>query len=504
MAVDLIIPKLLGLLPEFCIQHYANTPVFTQISNKIKKDIYPEEYLKRVCHIANALKKAKIKSGDIVMTLMKSNYEWNFLDTAISRLGAIHLPFYKINMELMHAVSNLNIKLCITNSEETKLKQIVQEKFSTLSFEELKNSISTKNNALDTCPQANISENDAAYIMYSFDSNSTIRPFLIPHRNFLTLAKQTSLLLPLNLGERYLSLLPVSKVFERSVQLAHLLLACNIYYVQTSAFPSTIIKNSEAQSCSIVPSLLEYPLRVPPELKIKYGKNNIRFHTAEDEDLKMFYGNKFRHFICGGAALKTDIANLYFKSNIPIFNGYGLTQSSGAFTMNTYKNNKIGSVGICIGNNKIKFNSEKEILIKGETVVDYFFDKNELKLIKNDDWLKTGDIGYMDKSGFLYIEGNKRAVFKMSNGLFLDANNHEKKLSELFNCQVMLCRSINGELHLILDKKLSIKEHAMLHNYRIIDFAAYSFYSYSETKHIPAARPYFYEYNGTEKILHQI
>lgn len=497
------IPRILGYLPEFCQQYYTEAPVFIQHEYSEIRKIYSDEYYRESCRLAQALRKMKISKGDVVLTLMKSGYQWNFIDTAISRIGAIHLPLYQVNLEFFHAIKNIDIKLIITdnNLQSPNIEMDIPEiRFSDLSILISDFDIDYKQ-SIDT----DIQEDDPAYIFYSFDHSSTLRAYVFNHRQVVHWAIEGSMLLPLEPGSIYLSLLPVSKVFERSTQLAHIFLGCTIYYSQSNTFPSVIINESKADSCSIVPSLLRYPFKVNNELKNKYGKNTVSYENIDKNDLRSFYGNKIKHLICGGAPIHHKTEDEYFDAGLPVFNGWGLTQSFGAFTMNTHFANKRGSVGRLIGDNKLDICHNGEILIDGPTVAGFYFeDKKIKKCDRIGNYIRTGDTGYLDHDSYLHLSGNLKEVFKMPNGLFLFASKHEKNLAKALDCNVMLCRDYEGYLHLQVEKKLNENEIKMLRNFRIIDFAAYSIHSISQNRHITKKRPYFYEYMGDEIFLRTV
>ncbi|PLW92957.1 MAG: hypothetical protein C0592_08135 [Marinilabiliales bacterium] len=443
----------------------------------------------------------RISKGDVVMTLMNSTYQWNFIDTAINRIGAIHLPLYQVNIEFFHAIKNVAIKLIITDNDLQSPN--LQEDIPEIRLSDLTNLVADSEIEPDTS-HASLLPGDAAYIFYSFDHNSVLRAYVFTNENIINWAKEGSMLLPLETGSKYLSLLPVSKVFERSTQLAHIFLGCSIQYSQAGAFPSKTINESQADSCSIVPSLLRYPFRLNnAEQENKYGKKrSIKYDAIDKKDLREFYGNKIKHLICGGAPIHHQTEDEYFENELPVFNGWGLTQSLGAFTMNTHFANKRGSVGRAIGDNKLDICKTGEILISGPTVSDHCLENKKLKKCDRlGEFIRTGDIGHVDHDGYLHIDGSIREVFKMPNGLFLFTAKHEKDLAQALDCKVLLCRDYEGLLHLQVEKTLNENEIKMLRSLRIVDFAAYTIHSISQNKDISEKRPYFYEYQGDEVFL---
>jgi long-chain acyl-CoA synthetase len=100
-----------------------------------------------------------------------------------------------------------------------------------------------------------------------------------------------------------------------------------------------------------------------------------------------------------------------------VFEGYGLSESASVVALNTEKHNKIGSVGKPLPHVTIQFSEENEILVKGANLLGYtgeIYGNNDAEI--TDGFIKTGDIGYMDDDGFLYINGRKKNIFITSFG----------------------------------------------------------------------------------------
>ena len=115
----------------------------------------------------------------------------------------------------------------------------------------------------------------------------------------------------------------------------------------------------------------------------------------------------------GGAHVSKKLLQRAAALNIPVFEGYGLSESASVVALNTEKTNKIGSVGKPLPHVVIQFSEENEILVKGANLLGY---TGETAKEITDSFIKTGDIGYMDDEGFLFINGRKKNIFITSFG----------------------------------------------------------------------------------------
>jgi long-chain acyl-CoA synthetase len=148
--------------------------------------------------------------------------------------------------------------------------------------------------------------------------------------------------------------------------------------------------------------------------------NNIFYWIAEKlvfKKIKILVGNRFRFFISGGAPLASHIERFFFAVGIKIFQGYGLTETTSGATANTPTAFKFGSIGKPFKGTQIKISEDGEICINGPGVmVGYYNKPMETSKVLVDGWLYTGDIGYVDNDGFLYITDRKKDLIITSGG----------------------------------------------------------------------------------------
>jgi len=131
-------------------------------------------------------------------------------------------------------------------------------------------------------------------------------------------------------------------------------------------------------------------------------------------------GGKLRIVMSGGAPLSKEMAEFFWAVGIPIYQGYGLTETSPVLTSN-YPQNRVGSSGRPIANVQIRIADDGEILATGPCVMQGYYKAPEATrdVLSEDGWFKTGDIGYLDKDNYLFITDRKKDLLKTAGGKFV-------------------------------------------------------------------------------------
>jgi len=133
-------------------------------------------------------------------------------------------------------------------------------------------------------------------------------------------------------------------------------------------------------------------------------------------------GGELELLVCGSAALQTRLSKVFCAANIPVMEGYGLTETSPVISVNDMRNGgfRVGTVGRVIDGVEVKIAEDGEILCKGPNVmIGYYKDEEKTNEVLANGYFHTGDIGEIDSDGFLKITDRKKEMFKTSGGKYI-------------------------------------------------------------------------------------
>ena len=202
-------------------------------------------------------------------------------------------------------------------------------------------------------------------------------------------------------------------------------------------------------------------------LKFGIDKRKKLFHTIVDS-----LGGKLDFMVCGGAPLNSVLIEEFSKWDIDIYNGYGITECSPIISVNSKVENRLGSVGKPLENVKVRIDSPDEagrgeICISGPTVMrEYYKDTEQTSQAVRDGWYHTGDIGYLDEEGYLFVTGRIKNLIILANG--------ENITPELLEDKIKTYRLVNEVVVYGKDDKIAAeiypdKDYAQMHKIQDIE-----------------------------------
>jgi long-chain acyl-CoA synthetase len=146
--------------------------------------------------------------------------------------------------------------------------------------------------------------------------------------------------------------------------------------------------------------------------------------------VKAAFGGRVRIFLSGGAPLGIDTARWFASAGMPVWEGYGLTETSPVIAINSGVAQRMGSVGKPLPNVELKFAEDGELLVRGPFIFGGYWQKPAFnaECFDADGWFRTGDIGHLDADGFLYITDRKKELLKTSGGKLVAPQPIENKL----------------------------------------------------------------------------
>ena len=426
---------------------------------------------------------------DKVAILSKNRPEWVMLDLAVQQIGAILTPIYPtINVnELEFVLNDAEVKLVFVNDEETFHKvTTVKAKVPSLreifTFEHVAGARHWKEMLVN--PTEDIKKNirsisdsigyeDLATIIYTSGTTGTPKGVMLSHRNIVSNVMACIPCFPPGERNKALSFLPLNHIFERMVTYLYLFNGTAIYYAESFETIGDNLKEVKPQMFTTVPRLLEkvYDKIMAKGNELKGIKRKLFFWAHDlankyeiNKSLPLSYrlqlamankiifskwrealGNNLKCIVSGGAAAQVRLIRIFTAAQIPIMEGYGLTETSPVISVNRYnvEERMFGTVGPLIDKIEVKIAEDGEILCKGPNIMMGYYKRDDLtKEVIHDGWFLTGDIGTMVNGRFLKITDRKKELFKTSGGKYVAPLPIENKLKEsVYVEQVMVVGS---------------------------------------------------------------
>ncbi len=432
---------------------YSDTYGQTKAVALKTKDGYEEisyiDLKRRAKKFANYLMdNADVQRGDRIAICCESRPEFAVGIFASIQTGAITVPLdVKLTVpEHTHILNDCKPKILLCSSHylehALELKQNVDsiEQIYVLDDENREHpeilSVSSCDADIEKSYHRARSMDETALIVYTSGTTGNPKGVMISFGNIYAQMRDFEKLLKLSKDNTLLSILPLNHLLELNVGFFGMLfMGAKIVYIK-SLNPkelSSAMKEKQVTNMIVVPLVakmlknsVDKQLKKQPKYAqeifnvmyavAKYMPRNIRrlmFKSIIDG-----FGGKFECFISGGAPLEADIAEFFERIGIPAFEGYGLTETSPVISTNHYKAHKIGTVGKPLPSVTAKISDQGEILVTGPNLMQGYYNKPEMtaEVIDEDGWFHTGDIGEIDKDGFIKITGRIKNMIVLGGG----------------------------------------------------------------------------------------
>jgi long-chain acyl-CoA synthetase len=428
-----------------------------------------KEYLEKANTISRGLLNLGVNKNDKIAIISSNNRtEWHICDIGILQIGAQNVPIYPTisSEDYEYILNHSESTYCFVSDIEVynKIKKIkanvpgLKEIYSFNDIEGCKNwkDILTLGNDISTQNEVeerknNVLTTDLATIIYTSGTTGRPKGVMLSHQNIVSDVLMSATRVPLRAGDtKALSFLPICHVFERMLTYLYQYYGISIYFAESIEKISDNLKEVNPHVMSVVPRLLEkvydkiyakgdglsgikkvlffWALDLGMEYK-PYGENGWWYEFKLKIARKLIFskwqeglGGQLELLVCGSAALQTRLTKVFCAANIPVMEGYGLTETSPVITVNDMRNNgfRVGSVGKVLEGVDIKIAEDGEILCKGPNVmIGYYKDEVQTNEVIKNGYFHTGDIGEVDSDGFLKITDRKKEMFKTSGGKYV-------------------------------------------------------------------------------------
>lgn len=366
-----------------------------------------------------------IGEGSRVVLVSENQPEWCIAYLAVSQLGATVVPIDAQTpieeilslTEFTEAKSILASEAVIANSETRFAKSEVP----VLNINQFKHIVSSDKNLPADFPSVKISPDSVASIIFTMGTTVDPKGAMLTHGGFISNVKAVAKALPPTDSERILSALPLYHALSFSCSLLMALYSGTTATYVNAFRPTTLLKTMREDKTTAfigVPRLFQL-------LQSTIERQAIREETpgsCYEEKTQNVMGGHIRVLVSGGAALADTVYDGFQKFGLTLYQGYGMTETAPVLSVNPYQNSRRGSVGLPVEG--VEFRIDKpdkngigEIVAKGPSNMKGYF-KNPIATDNTirDGWLYTGDLGYIDDEGFLYITGHCKDVIVPASG----------------------------------------------------------------------------------------
>lgn len=446
--------------------------MFTRPANYEWVNVTGKEFIDEVFEVAQGLIALGVEQGDRIALISATRYEWSLLDYAIWAAGAASVPVYPSSSasQVRWIIEDSGAVLAITETREHSelVENLVLQDDGEPNLKgspsQLRRVLEINSSAIDTLKFegrsvgtdevsariAATNTDDLASLVYTSGTTGRPKGCILTHRNWLSEARALTTN-PIGVfavpGSHTLTFLPLAHVFSRAVSIA--VAICGASQNHWSDFSTISIEFARSRPNVIlgVPRVFEkvrnsaaskaadsgiksFLFEQSEKIAIEYSKaldtpdgpdrllkiKHKLFDKLVYSTIRQGVGGNVRYCITGGSAMGHDLLHWFRGIGVPIYEGYGLTETAAAAAVD-YVDQSIGTVGPPLGGVTLRINDDGEVCIKGGMVFEgYWNDHEATEEAFEDGWYNTGDLGEIDDDGKLTITGRKKDLIVTAGG----------------------------------------------------------------------------------------
>ena len=464
---------------------HPERPVFKFKENGEWKEHFIDEYIEKVNLISYALMHLGVKKGENIGLISAGRPEWNYVDFGVQQTGAVLLPIYPTISEedyqyilndaqvRLLVVENANLYKKISNIRE-KLPQLenlctivpVEGVKSIDDIYEIGRRYVAENPDAPAQLQAikdAITTDDICTMIYTSGTTGVPKGAMLTHRGLIMNVQEIKES-PGKTWTKALSWLPMCHIYERMMGYLYQWLCFTIAYAESIAKVGDNCKEISPNMMACVPRFIEkvydkifrkgekmtgiskkifdWAIDLAFEYDLDESKLSAWYKLQKKIADKLVYksiresmGGELYMLVSGGATIQPRLTRFFSCVGLDLYEGYGLTECSPliAVTNSNKKGRKIGSVGFAMREIEVRIDPEtNEIQCRGGNVMKGYYNQPELtaQAIDKDGWFHTGDTGFFDPDGYLFITGRTKSMFKTSMGKYINPEVIEEKMKQ--------------------------------------------------------------------------
>lgn len=514
-------------LNELLAYHHAKHARPKQLNYKAGghwRGFSSDEIVAHVRARALGLYQLGVRKDDHVGLLAENSPEWVMTDFAIVANGAAGVPLYitQMTQQIEYILKDAGVSILVVSSKPLfdRVQPIISQSFikhvviispfasgeKIITMEALERNGAELDAQQPTLYDAicnAVKPDDMATLMYTSGTTGSPKGVVLTHRNLVSNAVDAGADVEWHPAtDVVFSFLPLTHIFEKTMINMYLYHGVPVWFAESLEKLAENLLEVKPTIMASVPRMLE---KVYDRILTKGGE----LHGAKKKlfdwslalakqydpwiDHSLWYrirlgiasalvfskwraavGGCFRLILSGSAPLHPDLARVFLAAGFPVIQGYGLTETSPVVTVNRFERNKLGSTGPPIENVEVKIADDGEILVKGPNVMKGFYNAPEKTAeVFEDGWFKTGDVGYLDSDGFLFITDRKKDLIKKSSGKFVAPGHIEADLrtSRFIEHAAVIGDGRKFAIAILFPKFLNLKSWADEHNITIANYA---------------------------------
>ena len=480
------------------VKLYKNEPLSAIVGQKAMNY---DEFMQKVQQMVELLKINNISKGDKVLLLSENMPNWGIAYFAITYFGAVVVPvlvdFHTSDVHhiLRHSEAKAvfvsdkhlstiqecnesNVQFVINLDTLQIINELTNKDYISKIKQKTKKVTQKLTNSYDNISKPN--EDDMAAIIYTSGTTGHSKGVMLSHKNLVTNALSTHSKVKILKSDIFLSILPLAHTFECTVGLiVPILHGSSIYYIDKAPTPSVLLKSFETirpTAILSVPLIMEkiYKNKIMATFNKSWLLRNLykvplirkRLNKIAGKKLLKIFGGRLNMFVIGGAALSPFVEQFLIEAEFPYVIGYGLTETAPMLAgTRVGDKTKIKSTGSAMYGIELKIKDknpqtgEGEIITRSSCVMmGYYKDEEKTAEVMQNEWFLTGDLGYIDEDGFLFISGRSKNVIIGSNG----ENIYPEQIEAIINKNEVVLDSLVVQM----DSKLIARIHL---DYEMLD-----------------------------------
>ncbi|MDX2029892.1 MAG: long-chain fatty acid--CoA ligase [Blastocatellia bacterium] len=458
-----------------------------QLNHKVGgawRPVSTRELAERVRTVAMGLHAIGVKPGSHVGLLSENRVEWTVTDLAALHCGAADVPIYPTQApkQVAYILNDAGVEVLFLSNQAQydrvsealnscpKLRVIISfdpvllasgaPSRRVMSFEDFLNWGRAADEAEPTLYEtlgAEVAPDTLATLIYTSGTTGDPKGVMLSHGNLTINAVTNLTLAQVRVDEVALSFLPFSHIFERITIYMYLLAGVSVHYAESIETVGQDLLSARPNFMTSVPRLFEKIHARAVEKAEASGPMAARIARWSFEVAKAWaeivsnggkpgpilamkhaiadklvfskwreaMGGRLKTLVSGGAPLSRELALIFYGAGLPIYEGYGLTESAPTISVNHQLACRLGSVGRPSPQVQVRIAEDGEILAAGPNIMRGYYNREEetAAALETDAdgrvWLHTGDIGYLDEDGFLFITDRKKDLLKTSGGKYI-------------------------------------------------------------------------------------